>query len=236
MKNIFTGFILSSALLLTNCSVGQNQEGNYKLSAADFKTKMETTPLVTLLDVRTSEEFSKGHLKNAVNIDWNNNNTFEQQIDLIDKDKPVLVYCLSGGRSAAAASEMRTDGFNEVYELDGGIMKWRAAGFPEAINPLAAGISRQQFDEMLTSDKLVLVDFYADWCASCKKMEPFMKEIAADQAKTVLLIRFNADDNQSLVKDLKLDGLPAILIYKAKELQWQHIGFISKEDLLKQLQ
>src|ERR1043165_1794475 len=152
MKKIFILLLLSSAILLTHCSSGQNQELKYKLPASDFKSKIEATPSSALLDVRTPEEFSKGHLQNAVNINWSNSVTFEQQINFIDKSKPVFVYCLSGARSAAAAAKMRADGFAEVYELEGGIMKWRASGFPEVTNPLAAGMSEQQFDEMIRSD------------------------------------------------------------------------------------
>ena len=84
-----------------------------------------------MLDVRTPAEYTQGHLSNARNIDWNGGE-FEKSIAKLDKSKPVFVYCLSGGRSAAAASKMRSIGFREVYELSGGFAKWKAAKLPEA--------------------------------------------------------------------------------------------------------
>lgn len=99
------------------------------LTAAEFDAKIKGDPTAPLIDVRTPDEFSQGHLPNAVNIDWNGNN-FNTQIAALDKTKPVYVYCLSGARSGSAADKMRTDGFTEVYELSGGIKQWKAENRP----------------------------------------------------------------------------------------------------------
>ena len=111
------------AMLFYSCSNGQNNS-TYKtsLSATEFASKIKELPPATILDVRTADEFSKGHLINALNYDWNGSE-FDKQIAPLDKSKPVFVYCLSGGRSSSAASKMRSDGFAQVYEMDGGIMK-----------------------------------------------------------------------------------------------------------------
>lgn len=69
-------------------------------------------------------------MENALNYDWNGSE-FDKQMALLDKSKPVFVHCLSGGRSSSAASNMRSEGFKEVYELSGGIIKCRGANLPE---------------------------------------------------------------------------------------------------------
>jgi thioredoxin len=187
--------------------------------------------------VRTPDEFSKGHLANAHNYDWNGNE-FEKQIAPLDKLKPIFVYCLSGGRSSSAANKMRSEGFTQVYEMNGGIMKWRGANLPEATDKtvISNGMSKQQFDALLSSDKLVLIDFYADWCAPCKKMKPYLEEISKDMADKVVVIRINADDNQALCKELKIDVLPVLQLYKNKTLSWTNKGFIEKAKVVAQLQ
>ena len=87
-------------------------------------------------------------------------------------------------------------------------MKWRAANLPEttANTTASTGMSKQQFYALLSSDKLVLIDFYADWCAPCKKMKPYLNEFSKDMADKVVVIRINADDNQQLCKELKIDS------------------------------
>ncbi|MBL7892062.1 MAG: rhodanese-like domain-containing protein, partial [Bacteroidia bacterium] len=150
MKNrLIIGFAAIS-LLHNSCTSGQAQNSKTNLPAAEFAEKIKELPAAPIIDVRTPGEFSKGHLKNAKNIDWNGND-FEKQISIFDKSKPVFVYCLSGGRSAAAANLMRKQGFKEVYELDGGMMKWRGANLPETTEStsISSGMSKQQFDELL---------------------------------------------------------------------------------------
>ena len=226
-----------AALLLNSCNIGQTQNAQTNLSATEFADKIKELPNATIIDVRTPDEFSKGHLANANNYDWNGNE-FEKQIAPLDKSKPIFVYCLSGGRSSSAASKMRSDGFKTVFELDGGIMKWRGANLPETTDNTVTskGMSKMQFDALLNSDKLVLIDFYADWCAPCKKMKPYLDEISKDMADKVIVIRINADDNQALFKELKIDALPVLQLYKNKTLTWTNTGFIDKAEVVKQLQ
>ncbi len=236
MRKLFAIALL--AILFNSCSSGQtNSTTKANLSAIEFAEKLKETPSATIIDVRTLDEFSKGHLANANNYDWNGNE-FDKQIAPLDKSKPVFIYCLSGGRSSSAASKMRSDGFKTVYELDGGIMKWRGANLPETINNtvISNGMTRQQFDALLNSDKLVLMDFYADWYAPCKKMKPYLDEISKDMTNNILVIRINADDNKGLCKELKIDALPVLQLYKNITLTWTNTGFIEKAEVVKQLQ
>ncbi|MFC5284116.1 rhodanese-like domain-containing protein [Pedobacter alpinus] len=123
MKKYFFILISFLALIASSNNVKQN---NSNLNTQDFEAKIKTLPNAPIIDVRTPDEFSNGHLQNAINIDWNGNN-FQSQISNFDKASPIFVYCLSGGRSASAAEAMRNEGFKEVYELDGGLIKWPAA-------------------------------------------------------------------------------------------------------------
>ncbi len=233
MKFIFQIFI-SALLILAGCSTIQSENSQLNLSPTAFKEKLLLLPEAVLLDVRTPEEFAKGHLENAMNVDWNGDN-FDAQLSNIDKSKPVFVYCLSGGRSSSAAAKMRADGFKEVYELKGGIMKWRSENLPESIKNNGTGMSRSQFDELLKNEKLVLIDFYAEWCAPCKKMKPYLEEISKDMAGQVEVVRINADDNQNLCKELNIDALPVLQLYRNKAMVWNNEGFIEKDKVVSKI-
>jgi len=233
----YISIILATVIFLFNsCSNGQSSPSGPSIPAAAFSKKITELPGAPLIDVRTPGEFSQGHLKNAINYDISESG-FESQIASLDKLKPVLVYCLTGSRSTYAVRYMQSIGFKEVYELNGGMMKWRAANLPETTEKttIAAGMSKQQFDNLLVTDKLVLIDYYADWCAPCKKMKPYLDEISKDMADKVVVVRINADENQALCKELKIDALPVLQIYKNKTLIWSNTGFIEKEAVVKQL-
>ena len=234
MKNHLFVILAASTLIFNSCSNAQTT--NTSLSASEFADRIIELPSAAIVDVRTPEEFLKGHLQNAKNYDWNGSD-FQKQVSTLNKSKPVFVYCLSGGRSASAASQMRSDGFKTVYELSGGMMKWRVANFPETTNRSteSIGMTKQHFDELLNSGEMVLINFYADWCAPCKKMKPYLDEISEEMASKVVVIRINADDNQQLCKELEIDALPVLQLYKNKAMRWSNIGFISKEDVLKKI-
>lgn len=236
MKKYLSIILATVIFLFNSCTNGQSTPSNSSVSAIEFSKKITELPDAIIVDVRTPGEFSQGHLKNAVNYNISSSE-FENQIASLNKLKPVLVYCLSGSRSTYAARYMKSKGFNEVYELNGGMMKWRAANLPETTENATAttGISKQQFDKLLVTDKLVLIDYYADWCAPCKKMKPYLDEIAKDMADKVVVVRINADENKALCKEMKIDALPVLQIYKNKILVWSNAGFIEKEEVVKQL-
>lgn len=239
MKKQFSSLLTLLIFFLSSCSVGQSQKANMQLNVNEFSEKIKALPTALILDVRTADEFSKGHLENAINIDWYSAD-FKNRISVFDKTKPVMVYCLSGGRSAEAANVLRNEGFKEVYEMNGGIMKWRAANLPlttQAANkPTQEELTQEQFATITGSYTMVLVDFYADWCAPCKQMKPYLDEINETMKDKVKVVRINADDNQQLCKDLKIDALPVLHLYKNNKLVWSNVGFIGKEDVLKKLQ
>ena len=82
-----------------------------------------------LVDVRTKEEWDEGHLKGAALATVTEEGFIEKAAGMLDPEKPVLVYCQSGKRSAAATQKLRAAGFT-VHDLEGGIAAWKAAGKP----------------------------------------------------------------------------------------------------------
>ena len=86
-------------------------------------------PDFVILDVRTPQEFAQGHIAGAIMIDFYSM-TFRDDLDALDKDKTYLIYCGSGGRSGKTLDIMEELGFQEVYNLLGGINAWQDAGLP----------------------------------------------------------------------------------------------------------
>lgn len=220
--------------LLSSCGMSQSEKTVLKPLA--FQEKLAATENATILDVRTTEEFAGGHLENARNIDWTADG-FDAKIANLDKSNPYFVYCLSGGRSAAAAEHMRELGFKEVYEMDGGMMKWRSGGLPEVKGTAApkTGMTADEYQQLITDEKIVLVDFYAEWCGPCKKMKPSLEEISTEMQTTVKIVRIDVDQNPELAKELKIDALPTIYVYKNKQIRWSQVGFAEKETLIEHL-
>lgn len=98
------------------------------LSAEAFAEKLKN-PQMQVVDVRTPGEVAGGKIANAVNIDYNST-SFEELAAKLDRDKPVAVYCKVGGRSSRAVQVFEELGFKEIYELDGGIISWKASKLP----------------------------------------------------------------------------------------------------------
>lgn len=115
--------VVSATLFLTSCSSDSSAQ---KVSPKEF-SEVIFDPSVVILDVRTPQEFAEGHLANAINIDFQSGN-FEQEIASLDKSKTYAVYCRSSNRSGEAVKVMADAGFTSMYDMDGGIIDWQAAG------------------------------------------------------------------------------------------------------------
>jgi rhodanese-related sulfurtransferase len=96
---------------------------NYEdVNAATFKTLMSETSGI-ILDVRTPAEFKQSAIDGAINIDCMGSN-FVKKIEELDKSKTYFVYCRSGNRSGSACKLMGNAGFENLYNLSGGLMRW----------------------------------------------------------------------------------------------------------------
>lgn len=121
--------VLILAIALVSCSNGQEKkEGTIaeNVNVEQFVEHMETAQLV---DVRTPGEWSEGIMEGAIMFDFYEDD-FQKNLETLDKDKPVAVYCKVGGRSGQAMAKLNELGFKEVYNLDGGMDAWKSAGKP----------------------------------------------------------------------------------------------------------
>ncbi len=101
------------------------------LDVRSFAAEMSSAKDKTILDVRTAEEYTEGHLNKAVMIDCYKPD-FRQKLSTLDKAKPVFVYCAAGVRSRAASKALIDLGFTRVYDLDGGMSAWKKSQMPIA--------------------------------------------------------------------------------------------------------
>ena len=135
MKTHLTLFILVAVSIFSCTGNSQQSSSNVKeadsstepvralLSVNDFKSQLASSSNAQLVDVRTPEEHSAGHIDGSLNLDIFAE-IFDQQLGDLDKNKPLFLYCRSGGRSSDAATKAIEMGFKKVYDLDGGYSAW----------------------------------------------------------------------------------------------------------------
>jgi thioredoxin 1 len=95
----------------------------------------------------------------------------------------------------------------------------------------------QNFEsEVLKSDKPVLVDFWAEWCAPCRMMAPTVEALAEQYAARAKVGKLNVDENQSVTARYQIRGIPTLLVFKNGEIQEQYVGATSKDVIVKMLE
>ena len=134
MKRLFLSFATLFILMALSCGqqtpADQSTRAIKPVGPEKFQEQwIELRESARLIDVRTPQEFDKGHLPEAELIDFLEND-FKQKIAILDKQDPVLVYCRSGNRSDRAAEQMEQMGFERIITLTGGILAWEKNGLP----------------------------------------------------------------------------------------------------------
>ncbi|MEI7736607.1 MAG: thioredoxin domain-containing protein, partial [Ferruginibacter sp.] len=190
---------------------------------------------VQLLDVRTPGEYAGGHIKNTLLANWNDKDEFNRRISFIDKNKPVYVYCLAGGRSAAAADKMRGMGFKNVFELEGGINAWKAANKNLEGVTTSKQMSVDEFNGAISSAPVVLVDFGAEWCPPCKTMEPVIEQLQKNNTGKFILVKVDGGNDQEVLQQNKVTALPVFMIFKNGKLVWRKDGVADEKEIAAQL-
>lgn len=113
------------SMLIGSCHAS---EGIKSVDSATFKAEISSAA-VQLLDVRTADEFAKGHLEKAINIDVHESHFTQLVKERFDKSQPIYLYCRSGKRSMMAAQLLEKEGY-QIVNLKDGILGWMDAGYP----------------------------------------------------------------------------------------------------------
>ena len=213
--------------MLVACTMNGQQADT---ASPDEFEKSISTAKVQVLDVRTAEEYKSGHINNALQANWLNKSEFFDRTSHLDKSKPVYIYCLSGGRSGAAAEALREKGY-QVINLEGGISAWKKSNKPlKGVDPNAKQTSMGSYQGQLQSTALVLVDFGAEWCPPCIKMEPVLQTFMKENANKLTLIKMDGGIETELMKSLNIEALPTFILYEnGKEVKRKQ-GLVSKEE------
>lgn len=91
--------------------------------------------------------------------------------------------------------------------------------------------SVDEFKKILSENKKVVVDFYADWCGPCKMMSP-MFEAAATEVKDVFFVKLNVDELQSIAQEFEISSIPTMILFKDGKLFEQSSGFMPKDKIV----
>jgi rhodanese-related sulfurtransferase len=118
--------LVVSALLIHNLIAGDGGKGAVDPAGA---TELINHQDAAVVDVRPATDYRQGHIINALNIPMSG---FSEQIGRLEKykNRPLIISCRSGAQSSAAVRQLRKRGFDQVYNLRGGILAWQSANLP----------------------------------------------------------------------------------------------------------
>ncbi|MBC7424821.1 MAG: thioredoxin fold domain-containing protein, partial [Ferruginibacter sp.] len=128
------------------------------------------------------------------------------------------------------AKEMRNNGYQKVYELNGGINAWKAANKPLQGKSTAPQMSMEQFNTSIKKDVVVLVDFGAEWCPPCKKMEPVLKDLQAKN-KDFTIVKVDGGKDEEVMKQFGVTALPVFIIFKNGKQAWRKDGVVDEKEI-----
>ncbi len=227
--------LLLIMVLFISFSSAWSQEKTVKqVNSFEFQKLIEEKNGV-LLDVRTRMEFKNGHILNSGNLNFYALN-FNKKLDLLPKDQPIYLYCNTGYRSEKTAGMLIEKGYEQVYNLQHGIMEWELKNLPVIVEPDARPdtdnkMEPKQYFAAINSDSLVFIDFYAPWCGPCRKMMPMIDSLKVEYHKNINIIKVNVDASKKLVKELKIVGVPYLVLFSKGEIVFSKNGSVTRSKL-----
>lgn len=89
----------------------------------------------------------------------------------------------------------------------------------------------EKFSEIINSDQLTLVDFFATWCGPCKTMHPVLEQLKKDLGDSIRIIKLDVDKNEQLSMAYRIQAVPTLMLFRKGEVVWRQSGALSLNDL-----
>lgn len=89
----------------------------------------------------------------------------------------------------------------------------------------------EKFSDIINSNQLTLVDFFATWCGPCKQMHPVLEQLKADLGDSIRIIKVDVDKNGPLAATYRIQSVPTLMLFRAGEMLWRQSGAMSLADL-----
>ena len=91
------------------------------------------------------------------------------------------------------------------------------------------------FENIIQSEKPVLIDFFATWCGPCKMLAPVLKEVKDSLGERITIIKIDVDKNQQLASKYQVRRVPTMILFQKGKQLWRQSGVLTKEDIIKNI-
>lgn len=214
-----------TALLTLNTAFSQtdvNKE-QFHLSLDSFSAKISRQLKPQIIDARSPEEFALNHINGAINFNLQSE-SYSAFVQQLSKNKPVFIYSIATGRSGQLTADLHKQGFEEVYDLKGGIANWIGGGKPY-YTTVKKGLTLPEYQNILASNKTVLVDIGSKYCGSCKKVKPILDTLRNEQGEALKIIEIELEQSPQLIKELNtVNAFPYLILYEQGKIVWKKTG------------
>ena len=88
------------------------------------------------------------------------------------------------------------------------------------------------FNQLINGDKLVLIDFHAEWCGPCKMLAPVIKEVSKAMDGKIRIVKIDVDKNQAIAQRFQIRGVPTLALFKNGKVVWKESGVRTKQQII----